>query len=181
LQLVTEGARNCAPLVDQLTPFDRTELSYFTLNYYMAGFEVANTNNINHLVSDRSILSPVCYQKLLSPDKPICINSLQSLIRGFNERHQRDHLYDIHILIKHPKCKSFINDHVLNDDFRIYHGSTVSKYKEDALKFEQYQRDTFKQISELAPTFIEIDAYPENPRIKSEVLNLVTGLVDTKF
>lgn len=174
--LITEGARNCAPLVDDVTEFNRTDLSFFTLTYYMSGFELANTNDITHLVSDRSILSPVCYQALLNPEKEINIKKLRSYIVEFNKRHNRKYLYDIHILIKHPKNIAFIEDKVINDPFRIYFNSEPEKYKRDACVFETLQRKYFSEIPELAPKIIEIDAYPENKNIKAEILKIITGI-----
>jgi thymidylate kinase len=160
-------------LIDMKKSFleDKNDLSYTALLADLKVMEFSFDNNIKNIASDRNIIDGLTYLDLYD-GQSIDFKKFNSYIEDFCVTHNKPFLYDMIVLIKHPKDDDHILNHILNDEDRIY-GTNIEQYKNDSIKWEEKFLEIAAKFPKISKNIKVIQAYPDNKSIVRDVIKLI--------
>lgn len=161
-------------LIDMKKSFleDKNDLSYTALLADLKIMEFAFDNNIKNLASDRNVIDGLTYLELYK-GQSIDHDKFNNYINSFCIANDKKYLYDMIVLIKHPKDDHHILNHILNDADRIY-GTDVEQYKADSTKWEEKFLEIIAKFPRISKNIKIIQAYPDNKSAVRDVLKLIS-------
>lgn len=168
--VVPETARLLIPLENTVFEDSKDDLSYKSFIAYLSSSHFIFENDLaskNSVVFDRNLVDSLTYLDMYSEQK-IDISKFQDYLDRFLEERGKSTLYDEVVMLKHSKNEDHIREKIMVDKVRLY-SESPQQYIEKAKEWEDLYQEKYESLKNLSKTFNKIQAYPDNPEVKSHM------------